>query len=193
LDKKTTGPFTVLVVGGSQGAHAVNRAVIEALDHIESPTRMAFIHQTGPKDAAWVTQAYESRDIAATVKPFFVDMAGPYHSADLVVCRAGATTVSELMALGKPAIFIPFPFAANNHQELNARHVSNAGGGEVILEKDVNGPILADRLDHYASDPKALRDMSERALALARPDAAEAIVEECERLLNAERGNVFKP
>ncbi|MBW1860443.1 MAG: hypothetical protein JRI70_10345, partial [Deltaproteobacteria bacterium] len=89
-------------------------------------------------------------------------MAGPYDAADLVVCRAGATTVSELMALGKPAIFIPFPFAANNHQELNARHVVDAGGGEVILEKDVNGRVLAHRLDHYASDPKVLQDMAER-------------------------------
>lgn len=184
LDKKTTGPFTVLVVGGSQGAHAVNSAVIEALEHLESPTRMTFVHQTGPKDATWVAQAYESRDVRATVKPFFVDMAGPYHSADLVVCRAGATTVSELMALGKPAIFIPFPFAANNHQELNARHVADAGGGEVILEKDVNGRILAHRLDYYASDPKVLQDMAERTLALARPNAADLIVDECEKLVN---------
>jgi UDP-N-acetylglucosamine--N-acetylmuramyl-(pentapeptide) pyrophosphoryl-undecaprenol N-acetylglucosamine transferase len=184
-DEKTTEAFTVLVVGGSQGAHAVNRAVIEALDHLQSPSRMAFIHQTGPKDAAWVAQAYERRHVTATVKPFFVDMAGPYYAADLVVCRAGATTVSELMALGKPAIFIPFPFAANNHQEFNARHVANAGGGEVILEKDVNGRILADRLDHYASNKKALQRMKERTLTLARPNAAEVIVDECERLVNA--------
>jgi UDP-N-acetylglucosamine--N-acetylmuramyl-(pentapeptide) pyrophosphoryl-undecaprenol N-acetylglucosamine transferase len=183
-DRKTTGPFTVLVVGGSQGAHAVNRAVVEALDHLESLTRMAFVHQTGPKDTTWVRQAYEARHVTATVEPFFVDMAGPYYSADLVVCRAGATTVSELMALGKPAIFIPFPFAANNHQELNAQHVANAGGGEVILEKDVNGAVLARRLDHYASNPKALQDMAERTLALARPDAAEVIVDECESLVN---------
>jgi UDP-N-acetylglucosamine--N-acetylmuramyl-(pentapeptide) pyrophosphoryl-undecaprenol N-acetylglucosamine transferase len=183
LDKKANGAFTVLVVGGSQGAHAVNRAVIESLDHLESPTRMTFIHQTGRKDAAWVAQAYESRNVTATVKPFFVDMASPYHLADLVVCRAGATTVSELMALGKPAIFIPFPFAANNHQELNARHVANAGGGEIILEKDMNGAVLAGRLDQHASNPKALQDMAERMLALARPNAADVIVDECQRLV----------
>ena len=92
------------------------------------------------------------------------------------------------MALGKPAIFIPFPFAANNHQELNARHVANAGGGEVILEKDVNGRLLADRLDHYVSERKALRNMAKRTLALAQPNAADAIVDECEKLLNAEWG-----
>lgn len=183
-DEKAIELFTVLVVGGSQGAHAVNRAVIEALDHLESPDRMAFIHQTGPKDATWVAEAYERRHVTATVKPFFVDMAGPYHAADLVVCRAGATTVSELMALGKPAIFIPFRLAANNHQELNARHVANAGGGEVILEQDVNGAVLAGRLNHYASNPKALQNMAERTRALARPNAADVIVDECERLVN---------
>jgi UDP-N-acetylglucosamine--N-acetylmuramyl-(pentapeptide) pyrophosphoryl-undecaprenol N-acetylglucosamine transferase len=183
-EKKKTGLFSVLVVGGSQGAHAVNRAVIAALDHLESPDRMTFIHQTGPKDAIWVRQAYERCNVKATVKPFFMDMAGPYHAADLVVCRAGATTVSELMALGKPAIFIPFPFAANNHQELNARYVADAGGGEVILEGDAHGAVLAERLNHYASDPKALRNMAERMLALARPNAADMIVNECERVVN---------
>jgi UDP-N-acetylglucosamine--N-acetylmuramyl-(pentapeptide) pyrophosphoryl-undecaprenol N-acetylglucosamine transferase len=181
--ERKTGPFTVLVLGGSQGAHAVNCAVVDALEHLESPSQMTFIHQTGARDAAWVAQAYESRDIKATVEPFFVDMRGPYRLADLVVCRAGATTVSELMALGKPAIFIPFPFAANNHQELNARYVADAGGAEVILEKDVNGAVLAGRVNHYASNPEALQAMAKHILALARPNAAEAIVDECLRLV----------
>ena len=182
-DSKPTGQFTVLAVGGSQGAHALNCALVEALDRLKNPMRMAFIHQTGAKDAAWVSDAYKSRGINATVESFFVDMAGPYYSADLVICRAGATTVSELMALGKPAIFIPFPFAANNHQELNARYVADAGGAEVIVEKDLNGAVLADRLDHYASHPESLRDMAKRTLALARPDAADVIVEQCRRLV----------
>jgi len=181
--KEAVGPFTVLVLGGSQGAHAINRAVIDALDHLKSPVQMTFIHQTGTKDATWVAQAYESRGIKARVEPFFEDMADPYSSADLVVCRAGATTVSELMALGKPAIFVPFPFAANNHQELNARHVADAKGAEVILEKDLSGTVLAGRLDHYASEPETLRDMKHSALALARPDAADIIVNECRRVI----------
>jgi UDP-N-acetylglucosamine--N-acetylmuramyl-(pentapeptide) pyrophosphoryl-undecaprenol N-acetylglucosamine transferase len=87
------------------------------------------------------------------------------------------------MALGKPAIFVPFPFAANNHQELNARYVADAGGAEVILEEDLNGALLAGRLDHYASNPQTLRDMKNRTLALACPDAANVIVDECRRLL----------
>ena len=187
LDKrpgeKGSGPFSILILGGSQGAHAVNHVVVEALDHLKSPGRMTFIHQTGENDAAWVTQAYEKRRMKATVKPFFEDMAGAYGKADLVVCRAGATTVSELMALGKPAILIPFPFAANNHQELNARYVADAGGAEVMLEKELSGAVLASRLDHYASNLPVLSDMKDRTMALARPDAADSIVDECERLL----------
>ena len=183
LDGKTTGQFTVLVLGGSQGAHTVNCAVVEALDRLKSPSQMTFIHQTGTNDAAWVEEAYESRGLDAEVEPFFVDMAGPYISADLVICRSGAMTVSELMALGKPAIFIPFPFAANNHQVLNANYVADTGGAEVILEKDLNGAVLAERIDHYASNPKALRDMAQRKLALARPDTTDIIVDECRRLL----------
>jgi UDP-N-acetylglucosamine--N-acetylmuramyl-(pentapeptide) pyrophosphoryl-undecaprenol N-acetylglucosamine transferase len=182
-DGKATGQLTVLVLGGSQGAHGVNCAVVEALDRLKNPAQMTFVHQTGTKDAAWVAQAYESRGMKAIVEPFFVDMAGPYSSAHLVICRAGATTVSELMALGKPAIFIPFPFAANNHQELNARYVADAGGAEVILERDLSGVVLADRLDHYTLHPEALRDMAKRTLALARPEAADVIVDECHRLL----------
>jgi UDP-N-acetylglucosamine--N-acetylmuramyl-(pentapeptide) pyrophosphoryl-undecaprenol N-acetylglucosamine transferase len=183
LEGKVTGQFTVLILGGSQGAHAINSRVVEALDCMKNLAHTTFVHQTGTKDAAWVAQAYESRGIKATVEPFFVDMTGPYSLADLVLCRAGATTVSELMALGKPAIFIPFPFATNNHQELNARYVADAGGAEVILEKNLDGAVLAGRLDHYASHPEALRNMAKHTLGLARPDAADVIVDECRRLV----------
>ncbi|NVM22385.1 MAG: undecaprenyldiphospho-muramoylpentapeptide beta-N-acetylglucosaminyltransferase [Desulfobacterales bacterium] len=175
--------FTVLVVGGSQGAHAINRAVAEAIDCLKDSARISFIHQTGPRDAAWVADSYERRGIRAVVEPFFDDMASGYRAADLVVCRAGATTVAEVTSLGKPAIFIPYPFAANNHQELNARYVADSGGGEVILEKDLTGAILAARIDHYASNPGALQNMSKRASALGRPDAADVIVDECRRLV----------
>jgi len=181
--KRNTDRFTVLVVGGSQGAHAINCAVAEALNRLKEPARMSFIHQTGPEDAAWVAGIYERSGIEARVGPFFEDMASAYSSADLVICRAGATTVAELTALGKPAIFIPFPFAANNHQELNARYVADRGGGEVILEKDLSGALLAGRIDYYASNPKALQEMCSRAAALGRPDAADVIVDQCRRLL----------
>lgn len=178
-------PFTILIVGGSQGAHAINFAMIEALDHLKRPKQIAFIHQTGAKDAAWVREAYANRGIPAQVEPFFPDMAGPYIDAHLVVCRAGATTISELSALGKPAVLIPFPFAANNHQEFNARYVADAGGAEVILQKNLTGRGLAARLDFYRSTPPALDEMSKQTSTLARPDAADVIVDECRRLVGA--------
>ena len=93
------------------------------------------------------------------------------------------------MALGKPAIFVPFPFATNNHQEFNARYVADKGGAEVILENDLSGSVLAARLDHYMSNQKILAEMTARTLALARPDAADVIVEECERLVSRRRFN----
>jgi UDP-N-acetylglucosamine--N-acetylmuramyl-(pentapeptide) pyrophosphoryl-undecaprenol N-acetylglucosamine transferase len=175
--------FKVLVVGGSQGAHAINRTVVDALDYLKAPENIAFIHQAGEKDALWVEKAYRQCGIDGTVSAFFEDMAGAYRSANLVVCRAGATTVAELTALGKPAIFIPFPFAANNHQEFNARYVEDSGGGEVILEKDLNGRLLASKIESYAVNPEAMRKMSTQSAALGRPEAADLIVEECRRLV----------
>jgi UDP-N-acetylglucosamine--N-acetylmuramyl-(pentapeptide) pyrophosphoryl-undecaprenol N-acetylglucosamine transferase len=186
--RKSKG-FTVLVVGGSQGAHAINCAVVDALDHLKKASQRTFIHQTGPKDAPWVAMAYEQRGIRAMVEPFIDDMARAYHSADLVVCRAGASTVAELAALGKPAIFVPFPFAANSHQELNARYVADRGGAEVILEKDLDGASLARRIDHYASNPKALQGMSARASALGCPHAAGVLADECQRLVATGHGS----
>ncbi len=181
--KASSEHFTVLVMGGSQGSHSINCTVVEALKHLKEPSRTRFVHQTGPRDASWVAMAYERFGIKATVEPFFEDMATAYGLADLVICRAGATSVAELTVLGKPAILIPFPFAASNHQEFNARYVANSGGGEVVLEKDLNGKLLAERIDRYLSNPKALRAMSARAQALGRPDAAELIADECRRLV----------
>ena len=173
--------FTVLVVGGSQGAHTINCALAEALKHLDLPSRMSFIHQTGTKDAPWVATVYKKHGIKAAVEPFIDDMASAYHASDLVICRAGASTVAELAALGKPALFIPFPFAANNHQELNARYVADRGGGEVMLEKDLNGESLARRIHHYQSNRDALQEMSLRASVLGRANAAKVIADECTR------------
>ncbi len=178
--------FCVLVVGGSQGARAINRTVVEALPYLHSPREIRFVHQTGEKDAPGVTKAYEEYGIAATVAPFFEDMASVYGGADLVICRAGATTVAELTALGKPAVFIPFPFAANNHQEFNARYVAEAGGAEVILEKNLDGRLLAEKIEEYAFHRDKLRQMSLNASSLGRPEAARRIVEECRRLIVGE-------
>jgi len=176
-------PFTVLVLGGSQGAHRVNTAVVEALDHLADRRRFFFIHQTGPADEVMVADAYARSGAAARVLAFFTDMAVQYRNADLVVCRAGATTVAEITALGKAAVFIPFPFAADDHQRLNARRLVEAGAAEMIDEQELTGARLAARLAYYASHPEALAERAEQAARLGKPNAARHIVDECYRLV----------
>jgi UDP-N-acetylglucosamine--N-acetylmuramyl-(pentapeptide) pyrophosphoryl-undecaprenol N-acetylglucosamine transferase len=110
-------------------------------------------------------------------------MAPVYAAADLIICRAGATTVAEVTALGKPAIFIPFPFAADDHQFLNAQGPAEAGGAELIRQERATGHVLADRIDHYADHPDALRLMAERSRRFGQPDAARRIVADIYQLL----------
>ncbi len=176
--------FTVLILGGSQGAHSINMAIADALQHISDKNRFFFIHQTGAKDLDKISQAYLEKRMPGKVRAFFSDMAEPYSLSDLVVCRAGATTVAEVTALGKAVIFIPFPFAADNHQALNARMLSDAGAAETILEKDLDGRLLARRIDYYEKHPQQLVGMAAQAADLGHPDAAEAIVADCYRLLS---------
>ena len=130
-----------------------------------------------------VRKSYTRQGIDATVKSFFVDMAPLYRKADLVICRAGATTVAEVTVMGKGIIFIPYPFAADNHQTLNAQALANAGGAEMILQKDLNGKILAERIEYYASNAEALGLMASKARNFGRPEAATAIVDDCYELI----------
>ena len=174
--------FRVLILGGSQGAHPINLAVREALALLKDKGRYHFIHQTGIADEAALQQAYRSAGVDAVVAPFFDDMAQQYGLADLIVCRAGATTVAEISVAAKGAIFIPFPYAADNHQELNARALSETGAAELMLQQDLDGRRLAQRIEYYAAAPQALARMSQRAGALGRPDAGGMIVDECYRL-----------
>lgn len=109
-------------------------------------------------------------------------MGQQYSNADLIICRAGATTVAELTAIGKGALLIPYPFAADDHQVLNAKTLSDAGAAEIILQKELSGKALARKIEHYASNYKAISNMALMAKKLGRPDAAEAIVDDCYRL-----------
>lgn len=175
--------FCVLIIGGSQGAHSINKTVIEALSHLTNKERLYFVHQTGTADEQMVKEAYRRLDIPATVQAFFRQMAPRYKQADLIICRAGATTVAEVTALGKAVIFIPFPFAADDHQALNADTLTREGAAETILEKDLNAMALSQKIEYYASHPQALKAMSSKAKQLGHPDAAQAIVDDCYRLL----------
>jgi len=176
-------PFTVLVSGGSQGAHGINTAVCAALACLKNPTALFFIHQTGPADAQDVEKAYTRQGIQCEVQPFFFDMAARYHTADLVICRAGATTVAEITAMGKAVIFVPFPFAADNHQVLNPRTLVDADAALMVEERNLNGALLAGWIDHFCDNPGQLAQMAARAAAKGKPDAAGAIVDDIYALL----------
>jgi len=175
--------FQVLILGGSQGAHAVNRAMTDAAARLGSTESTRITHQTGPNDRPEVEAAYRRLGISATVGAFFHDMARRYREADLLVCRAGATTIAEITALGKPAIFIPFPFAADDHQTVNAQVLADAGAAELIPEKELTGEKLAERIRFYKARPEALSSMAARARDVGIPDAAERIMGECRRLI----------
>lgn len=186
VESREKNTFTILVAGGSQGAHAINLAVMDALPHLRQREKIRIIHQTGAEDREMVKTAYMTAGIDAEVKAFFHDMASCYGRADLVVCRAGATTVAELTALGKAALFIPYPFAADNHQELNARALVDEGAARMVLERDLTGGDLARCLDTLAGTPDLLAGMAARSRTLGRPDAARTIVDDCYQLVGNE-------
>ena len=178
-----TENFRVLVLGGSQGAHSINTAVSNVLKHIKGSKNFYFVHQTGKADEKKVREAYMAHGVKSLVKPFFDDMPLQYFKADLIICRAGATTVAEASAIGRGIIFIPFPFAADNHQVLNARHLADKGAAEMILEKDLGGRLLARRINYYASHRQVLDSIGIKAKKFGKPEAAKAIVDDCYSLL----------
>lgn len=172
--------FTLLVFGGSAGAHRINVCVVEALEQLKDlAPRLAVIHQTGETDFATIQQAYRALPVAAEVLPFIERMDQAYARADLVICRAGATTVAELTALGKAAILVPYPYAAYDHQRGNALALVNRGAAEMILDRSLSGAALAERIRTLATNPERLAAMARAAARLGRPDAAERIVEAC--------------
>lgn len=175
--------FTVLILGGSQGAHAINLAVIKAIGHIRDKEKFFFIHQTGSTDESMVKDAYARHGMGCLVSAFFEDMGRHYHEADMIICRAGATTVAEITAIGKLAILIPYPFAADNHQVLNAEMLANKGAAEMILEKDLNAQMLVQKIGYYADHWEIAGRMAANAKAMGKPDAAKTIVEDCYELL----------
>ncbi len=181
--KRPDKPFTILVSGGSQGAHGINTAIIAGLVHLKTPTDLFFIHQTGAADRQAVESAYTRQKIQCNVQPFFFDMAAQYQLADLVICRAGATTVAEIAALGKAVIFIPFPLAADNHQVLNARTLADDGAALMVEEKELTGELLARWINHYFDNPRELTRMAALAAEKGNPDAAKKIVDDIYKLL----------
>ncbi|HUF40969.1 MAG TPA: undecaprenyldiphospho-muramoylpentapeptide beta-N-acetylglucosaminyltransferase [Verrucomicrobiae bacterium] len=179
------GKFSLLVFGGSAGARRINIAVLDALKELTDLRETLFVtHQTGQSDYAAVKATYGGLPFEAEITPFIERMDEAYALADLVLCRAGATTVAELTAFGKAAILVPYPFAIYDHQRGNAEALAARGAAEMILDRDLNGPRLSGCLRAYASDRNAIERMAAAARALGRPEAAARIVEECYALVH---------
>ena len=170
-------PPRVLIFGGSQGAHAINVAMVEAAPRLAEGKRVVITHQTGERDLEFVRDGYRRAGLDARVEPFLFTMDREIKDADLVVCRAGATTLAELTAAGRPSLLIPLPTAADDHQRLNAEVMRDAGAAELLEQKNLTGEVLASRILGLSADRTRLGAMSAAAKRLARPDAARVIVE----------------
>lgn len=175
--------FTLLVAGGSQGARSVNKAMVEALGFLTDKENLHVIHQTGETDFESVRDAYVREGISAEVSAFYTDMDVRYERADLVICRAGATTLSEITVMGLPSILIPFPFAADNHQVKNALSLVDKEAAEMIEDKELTGEYLASRLTYFRENPDELWRMEKASMAYGKPEAAKTIVEDCYRVM----------
>ena len=176
--ERTAGPPRILIFGGSQGAHAINMAMVEAAPRLAArPGRVDITHQTGERDLELVRDGYRRAGLEARVEPFLYAMDREMSAADLVVCRAGATTIAELTAAGRPAVFIPLPTAADDHQRRNAEVLVAAGAAELIEQKALTGERLASVISALAEDDARRLAMASAARRLARPDAARVIVD----------------
>jgi UDP-N-acetylglucosamine--N-acetylmuramyl-(pentapeptide) pyrophosphoryl-undecaprenol N-acetylglucosamine transferase len=169
-------PFRLLVVGGSQGARQLNDAMIGALPELD-PARLEVFHQTGAADRERVAEAYARAGFRAEVVDFDAALASRYQWADVALCRAGALTVAELAMAGLPALLVPYPFAADDHQRANARALEAAGAARLLDPARFDGKQLAQALGALLERPETLLEMGRRARALARPEAARRIVE----------------
>jgi UDP-N-acetylglucosamine--N-acetylmuramyl-(pentapeptide) pyrophosphoryl-undecaprenol N-acetylglucosamine transferase len=176
--------WQLLIFGGSQGAEAINKSVVEMLPQLQSmKNKIKILHQTGLQQMEEVKKAYQQFGIQANVTDFIIDMAGAYAKADLIVCRAGATSLAEINAAGKVAVLIPYPWAANDHQLKNALAMSVEGAAVVIPEKELSGGKLFGVIENILQDEKKLRQMEEKSSKLGKVDAAVTIVDNCIKLM----------
>jgi UDP-N-acetylglucosamine--N-acetylmuramyl-(pentapeptide) pyrophosphoryl-undecaprenol N-acetylglucosamine transferase len=182
----------LLVFGGSQGAHTLNMRVVEALPHLaDLRDRLRITHQTGARDREAVEKGYRACGFEPDVREFITDMSAAYAGADLVVCRAGAMALAELTVCKKPALLVPFPWAADNHQYLNAKSLVDAGAAVLIEEKDLTGETLAAEIRSILDHPERRERMARAAGRLGSPQAAKEIADVCTELVRRRWGSPF--
>lgn len=179
--------FNLLVFGGSQGATALNAAFIDATEHLTDIwSRLGVVHQTGYGGYGAAEAAYTRKGLDVEIYSFIDDMAGAYAAADLVVCRAGATTIAEITALGLPAILIPYPFSSDDHQQVNASYLVDRGAALMITQSELTGASLANLIRRLYEDKSELDRVVQAVRSLGRPDAAGIIVKDYTGLLARE-------
>lgn len=182
------GAPTLLVFGGSRGAQALNDAVVAALPALAAALpELSIIHQTGSADLERTREGYRQAGWdPAAVTPFIDNMAAAYTQAQLVLCRSGATTIAELTACGRPAVLVPYPFAAADHQTGNARILADQGAAVLLPQKELSGERLAQVLAELLTDQQRLERMAGIAKNLACPDAADRLLEQCRAVARGE-------
>jgi UDP-N-acetylglucosamine--N-acetylmuramyl-(pentapeptide) pyrophosphoryl-undecaprenol N-acetylglucosamine transferase len=175
-----TGPLKLLVVGGSLGAKALNDIVPQALALLPKATRPLVTHQSGQKQIDALRANYAAAGVLAELTPFIDNTATAYADADLIICRAGASTVTEIAAVGAAAVFVPFPFAVDDHQTTNAKFLADAGGGQILRQKEMSPQILADMLQK--TERLTLISIAQKAKTLQKTEATQHVVNACEEL-----------
>jgi UDP-N-acetylglucosamine--N-acetylmuramyl-(pentapeptide) pyrophosphoryl-undecaprenol N-acetylglucosamine transferase len=178
-----TGPLRLLVVGGSLGAKALNEVVPQALALIAAEQRPQVLHQSGAKQIDALRANYAAAGVQAELTPFIDDTAAAFAQADLIVCRAGASTVTEIAAIGAAAVFVPFPAAVDDHQTTNARFLADAGGGWLVQQRDLRPEWLADLIRNTSRDELVRRALAARQLR--KTTATDDVVAACEALAGA--------
>jgi UDP-N-acetylglucosamine--N-acetylmuramyl-(pentapeptide) pyrophosphoryl-undecaprenol N-acetylglucosamine transferase len=190
--KQRENRLSLLVFGGSQGSSFLNRAVTDSLALLKAhKDRLVFFHQSGQKDLSWVKKRYEEEGFkGARVGPYFFDMAVHYKKADLIICRAGATTIAELIAARKAALLFPFAGAADNHQYHNAQELEKIKAAHVITEDMFTPRILADKILHLLKNPDELTRIEKNLERIARKNVTDRISDLCFQLMKAGKRRV---
>ncbi len=175
------GTKTVFVFGGSQGAHSINLAILKCLDLLNPGWQILW--QTGESDYSEISSKVKEKEFKCVVLPFIEDMGSAYAASDIVVSRAGALTLAEITACGKPSILIPFPFATADHQRYNAEALQKQEAARMILQKDLTPEMLAQEIDALLSNEERLSNMAKQSKKMGRPEATSLLVDEMEKLL----------
>jgi UDP-N-acetylglucosamine--N-acetylmuramyl-(pentapeptide) pyrophosphoryl-undecaprenol N-acetylglucosamine transferase len=179
-DKKT-----IFVFGGSQGAHGINMTMLLTLELLKSDCQILW--QTGESNYDEISEKTKNQQVKCIVLPFIQDMASAYAASDIVVSRAGALTLAEITACGKPSILIPFPFATADHQRYNAEALQRKGAARMILQTDLTPERLAQEIDSLLGDEANLKNMSDQSKRMGKPEATSLLVDEMEELLKYKR------